>query len=200
MSKKSIIVALVICIITIPSLTNETAYSMCFNLTNSQINEAIEYGKENRRMALKEFINPWVIYLGDDTGWATLYTAYHNVAFKSKKAAVERREMSQGEILRALYIKENMTFTVSVFGDYMEFARGYNATLACGEKTIYPIYSYFPEYAEPSSFYPNSPSFVAGCVFKFPKEDLGPNSTITLSVTSPEGKELNFDFDLAKIK
>jgi hypothetical protein len=200
MSKKTIIVALAICIITIPSLTNETAYSMCFNLTNSQINEAIEYGKENRRMALKEFINPWVTYLGDDTGWATLYTAYHNVAFKSKKAAVERREMSQGEILRALYIKENMTFTVSVFGDYMEFARGYNAILSCGEKTIYPIYSYFPEYAEPSSFYPNSPSFVAGCVFKFPKEDIGPNSNITLLVTSPEGKEFKFDFDLAKIK
>ncbi len=173
---------------------------MSFNLTNSQINEAIEYGKKNRRMSLKEFIKPWVIHLGDEIGWATLYTAYHNVAFKSKKAAVERREMSQGEILRALYIKENMTFTVSVFGDYMEFARGYNAILSCGDKTIYPIYSYFPEYAEPSSFYPNLPSFVAGCVFKFPKEDVAPNSNITLLVTSPEGKELKFVFVLAKIK
>ncbi len=173
---------------------------MSFNLTNSQINEAIEYGKNNRRMSLKEFIKPWVIHLGDEIGWATLYTAYHNVAFKSKKAAVERREMSQGEILRALYIKKNMTFTVSVFGDYMEFARGYNAILSCGDKTIYPIYSYFPEYAEPSSFYPNLPSFVAGCVFKFPKEDINTNSNITLLVTSPEGKELKFVFVLAKIK
>ena len=68
MSKKAIIVALAICIITITSLTNETAYSMSFNLTNSQINEAIEYGKKNRRMELKEFINPWVTHLGDDTG------------------------------------------------------------------------------------------------------------------------------------
>ncbi len=173
---------------------------MSFNLTNSQINEAIEYGKKNRRMSLKEFIKPWVAYLGDEIGWATLYTAYHNIAFKSKKAAVERREMSHGEILRALHIKENMTFTVSVFGDYMEFARGYNAILSCRDKTIYPIFSYFPEYAEPSRFYPNSPSFVAGCVFKFPKEDIGPNSNITLLVTSPEGEELKFVFDLAKIR
>ncbi len=173
---------------------------MSFNLANSQINEAIEYGKKNRRMSLKEFIKPWVVHLGDEIGWATLYTAYHNVAFKSKKAAVERREMSQGEILRALHIKENMTFTVSVFGDYMEFARGYNAICSCGDKTIYPIYSYFPEYAEPSSVYPNLPSFVAGCVFKFPKEDIDPNSNITLLVTSPEGKELKFVFVLTKIK
>jgi hypothetical protein len=200
MNKKVIIIALAICIITITILTNKTTYSMSFNLTNSQINEAIEYGKKNRRMSLKEFIKPWVVHLGDEIGWATLYTAYHNVAFKSKKAAVERREMSQGEILRALHIKENMTFTVSVFGDYMEFARGYNAILSCGDKTIYPIYSYFPEYAEPSSVYPNLPSFVAGCVFKFPKEDIDPNSNITLLVTSPEGKELKFVFVLAKIK
>jgi hypothetical protein len=200
MSKKVIIATIAVCIITISSLNDETVYSMSFNLTNSQINEAIEFGKEKRRMSLKEFMSPWAVHLGDKTGWATLYTAYLNVAFKSKKAAVERRELSQGEILKALYIKENMTFTVSVFGDYMEFARGYNAILSCGDKTIYPIFSYFPEYAEPSSFYPNSPSFVAGCVFKFPKEDIGPNSNITLLVTSPEGSELKFTFDLSTIK
>jgi hypothetical protein len=200
MSKKITIVVLAISIIIITSEVNETTYSMSFDLTNSQINEAIEYGKKNRRMSLKEFITPWVAHIGDNIGWATLYTAYHNIAFKSKKAAIERREMSQSEILRALYIKENMTFTVSVFGDYMEFARGYNAFLSCGDKTIYPIYSYLPEYAEPSRFYPNSPSFVAGCVFKFPKENIAPNSNITLLVTSPEGKELKFAFDLAKIK
>lgn len=199
MSKQAITAAIVICIITI-NLRMETAYCMFFNLTNSQIKEAIEFGKKNRRMSLKEFVSPWAVRLGEKTGWATLYTAYFNVAFKSKKAAVERREMSQGEILKALSIGENMTFTVSVFGDYMEFAKGYNAILYCGDKTLYPIFSYFPEYAEPSSFYPNSPSFVAGCVFKFPKEDIDPNSTINLLVTSPEGNELKFTFDLSTIK
>ena len=197
MSKK-IMIALVICIMT--DLVGKTTYSMSFNLTGSQINEAIEYGKKNRRMSLKEFIEPWVVSLGENKGWATLYTPYHNVAFKSKKAAVERRKLSQGEILRALHIKENLTFTVSVFGDYMEFARGYNAILTCGEKTIYPVFSYLPEYAEPSKFYPKTPTYVAGCVFKFPTEEIDPNSEITLLVSSPEGEILKFAFDLAKIK
>lgn len=197
MNKKTIII-LIIFLIAI--LIDKTTYCMSFNLTSSQINEAIDYGKNNRRASLKEFIKPWVVHLSEKTGWATLYTAYHNIAFKAKKAAVERRELSQSEILRALYIKENLTFTVSVFGDYMEFAKGYNAILSCKDKTIYPVFSYFPEYAEPSKFYPNSPTFVAGCVFKFPIEDVNPNSDITLLVTSPEGGKLKFTFALAKIK
>ncbi|MFQ5962697.1 MAG: hypothetical protein ACE5KZ_00250 [Candidatus Scalinduaceae bacterium] len=197
MSKKAII-ALTFCAIV--TLIGKTTYCMSFNLTSSQMNEAIEYGKKNRRTSLKEFIKPWVVYLGEKTGWGTLYTAYHNVAFKARKAAIERRELSQGEILRALRIKESMTFTVSVFGDYMEFARGYNAILYSKDKTIYPVYAYLPDHAEPSAFYPDSPLYVAGCVYKFPIKDIDPNSEATLLVTSPEGERFKFVFELAKMK
>lgn len=160
---KKTAIALVLFIIM--SLIDKTAYCMSFKLMSSQINEAIEYGKNNRRASLKDFTAPWVVHIGEKTGWATLWTPYHNVAFKAKKAAVERRTLSQNEIFRALHIKESMTFAVSVFGDYMEFARGYNAILYSEDKAIYPIFSYFPDYAEPSKFYPDSPAFVAGCVF-----------------------------------
>lgn len=197
MSKK-LMITIIVCFVT--TFIGRTTYSITLDLNSSQINEAIEYGKENRRLNLKDFIKPWVVLLDEKTGWATLYTPYHNLAFKAKKAAVERRELDQREISNALRIKESLTFTVSVFGDYMEFARGYNAVIFFGEKAIYPIFAYFPEYAEPSKFYPNPPVYVAGCVFKFPTEDIEPNSVITLLVTSPEGEQLKFVFDLAKVK
>ena len=184
----------------ITSLTYNTAYCMSFNLTSNQINEAVKYGQTNKMASPKDFAEPWVVRLDEKNGWATLWTPYHNVAFKAKKAAVERRELSQREILRALHIKESLTFVVSVFGEYMEFARGYNAILYAEGKTAYPIYSYFPEFAEPSSFYPEEPAFVAGCVYKFSIEDINQNSEARLLITSPEGKELEFAFDLVNVK
>ncbi|MGR3174286.1 MAG: hypothetical protein ACUZ8N_06770 [Candidatus Scalindua sp.] len=197
MCKKTVIV---LTLFAIMSLIYNTAYGMSVNLTVVQINEAIKYGHTNKRTSPKDFAEPWIVRLDEKSGWATLWTPYHNVAFKAKKAAVERRELSQREILRALHIKESLTFVVSVFGEYMEFARGYNAILYSEGKAVYPIYSYFPEFAEPSSFYPEEPAFVAGCVYKFSIEDINQNSEVRLFVTSPEGKEHEFVFDLVNVK
>ena len=192
--------ALILAFLTIISLTGKTAYCLSLNLTPTQINEAIEYGKENKRLSPTNFAEPWVVRLDEKKGWATLWTPYHNVAFKAKKATVERRELSEGEILRALHFKESLTFVVSVLGESMEFAKGYNAILYSGSKPIYPMYSFFPDYAEPSRFYPEEPAFLAGCVYKFPAEEIDRNSTLKLLITSPEGNELEFPFDLVKIK
>ena len=185
---------------TIISLAGKTAYSVSLNLTPGQVNEAIEYAKKNKRLSPTNFSKPWVTNLGEKSGWATLWTPYHNVAFKAKKAAVEKRELSEGEILRALHFKESLTFVVSIFGNYMEFAKGYNAILYCEEKPVYPMYTFFPDYAEPSSFYPEEPVYVAGCVYKFPVDNINQSSTLKLLITSPEGEELEFPFDLVKIK
>ncbi len=193
----SVVIIVIFCVLL--CLNNKKAFCMTFNLTSIQINNAIEYGQKNKLYSLREFTKPWVSYLGEKEGWATLWTPYHNLAFKSKKAAVENRNLSQNEIFKALRIKESLTLTVSVFGDYMQFARGYNAILYCNEKMIYPVLSYTPEYAEPSSFYPDTPIYVAGCVFKFPIEDVIIDYAITLVVTNPEGKELKFTFDLPSI-
>ena len=193
-------ITLILALLTIISLTGKTAYCVSLNLTPSQINEAIEYAKKNKRLSPTNFAKPWVTNLGEKSGWATLWTPYHNVAFKAKKAAVEKRELSEGEILRALHFKESLTFVVSFFGNYMEFAKGYNAILYSEDKPVYPMYSFHPDFAEPSSFYPEEPAYVAGCVYKFPVENIKRNSTLKLLITSPEGEELEFPFDLVKIK
>jgi len=193
-------ITLILALLTIISLTGKTAYCVSLNLTPSQINEAIEYAKKNKRLSPTNFAKPWVTNLGEKSGWATLWTPYHNVAFKAKKAAVEKRELSEGEILRALHFKESLTFVVSFFGNYMEFAKGYNAILYSEDKPVYPMYAFHPDFAEPSSFYPEEPAYVAGCVYKFPVENINKNSTLKLLITSPEGEELEFPFDLVKIK
>ncbi|MBT3879612.1 MAG: hypothetical protein HON76_07475 [Candidatus Scalindua sp.] len=194
-------IILVLAFFTIILLVGKTAYCVSLDLTPNQINEAIEYGKKNKRLSPTNFAEPWVVHLDDEkSGWATLWTPYHNVAFKAKKATVEKRELSEGEILRALHFKESLTFVVSVFGEYMEFAKGYNAILYSEDKPIYPMYSFLPDYAEPSRFYPEIPAYVAGCVYKFPVENLNQSSALKLLITSPDGKELEFPFDLVKIK
>ncbi len=193
-------IVLILAFVTLASLMGRTAYCISLNLSPTQINEAIEYGKKNKRLSPTNFAKPWVAHLDQKNDWATLWTPFHNIAFKSKKAAVERRELSEGEILRALHFKESMTFVVSVFGEHMEFAKGYNAILYSEDKPIYPMYSYYPDFAEPSSFYPKEPAYVAGCVYKFPIDDVNQNSTLKLLITSPEGQELEFPFDLVKIK
>jgi hypothetical protein len=195
---KKIVFILAFCAII--SFVAKPTYCMSVQLTASQINEAVEYGKNSKRLSPAEFAAPWIVRLDEKSGWATLWTPFHNVAFKAKKAAVENRELSQGEILRALHINESLTLVVSVFGEYMKFAKGYNAILYSNDKPVYPIYSYFPEFAEPSSFYPEEPAFVAGCVYKFPIDDIDQDSNAKLLITSPEGKELEFEFDLVHIK
>ncbi len=197
MFKKTILILAFFAII---SLMGKTAYCLSLELTPGQIDEAVEYGKKNKLLSPTNFAKPWVVRLGEKSGWATLWTPYHNVAFKAKKAAVERRELSESEIIRALYFKESLTFVVSVFGEHMEFAKGYNAILYSEDKPIYPMSAYFPDYAEPSRFYPQKPAYVAGCVYKFPVENINWNATLKLFITSPEGDELEFPFDLAKIK
>ena len=193
-------ITLILALFTIISLMGKTAHCVSLDLTPSQINEAIEYAKKNKRLSPTNFAEPWVVNLGEKSGWATLWTPYHNVAFKAKKAAVEKRELSEGEILRALHFKESLTFVVSIFGHYMEFAKGYNAILYSEDKPVYPMYAFFPDFAEPSRFYPEEPAYVAGCVYKFPVENINQNSTLKLLITSPEGNELEFAFDLVKIK
>src|SRR3989304_5311630 len=107
MCKKTIIV---LASFAIMSLVVKTTYCMSVNLTAGQINKAIKYGQTKKLTSPKDFAAPWVVHLDERSGWATLWTPYHNVAFKAKKATVERRELSQKEILRALHIKENLTF------------------------------------------------------------------------------------------
>lgn len=176
------------------------ANAIIINLTQNQIKEAIDYGKKRNLILLGDFSDSWSVRLSKKEGWATLYTGYHNLAFKARKASIENYELSKQKIAEALAISDLLTFTISIFGDSIDFAQEYHASLRVNGKMISPVFEYAPEYAEPSEFWPEMPDHVAGCVAKFPLDGISPTSKVTLIMKPFDGDVLEYDFDLSRMK
>ncbi len=184
----------------ITSFCMTDAHAIIMELDKRQIDEAIAYGQKRTRVSLTDFSERWTVSLGKNVGWATLYTGYHNLAFKSRKATIEHYELSKQQIKEALEISETITFTVSLLGNSMEFGQEYHASLRHKGKLIPPLFEYAPDYAEPSEFYPEAPDHVAGCVYKFAINDIPTTDVVTLILRPFDGEVLEFDFDLSKMK
>lgn len=175
-------------------------HAIFLELTMGQIQEAIEYGQNNKNMDIAAFSRPWTISKDKGKGSATLFTPFHNVAYKARKAAVERREFTNKDIEQALEIGDAFTFSVTVYGDDYNFSKYYSAKLYYKDDVIQPEFEFIPELADASEFWPNSPCHSARLVFKFPTKGIDLNAIITLAVVAPGGEETLFDFDLSKMK
>ena len=169
-------------------------------LTTEQIQEAIEYGQKNKNMDIAAFSRPWTISKDKGKGSATLFTPFHNIAYKARKSAIERREFTSKDIMQALEIGDTFTFSVTVYGDEYDFSMYYSAKLYYKDDVIQPEFEFAPEIADASEFWPNSPSHSARLVFKFSTKDIDLNALITLAVVAPGGEETLFDFGLSKMK
>ncbi|MCF6158311.1 MAG: hypothetical protein E3K32_07020 [wastewater metagenome] len=186
-----------------------TGLSLCFlrqahavnlRLTPVQIQEAVEYGQKNKNLDMAVFSEAWTVSLGKGKGFATLFTPYHNIAYKTKKLAVERKEITRREIQDALQISDSLAFSVTVYGDEYDFASRYSAVLYQEDAIIQPEFEFIPEIADASEFWPDTPSNIARLVFKFPVNDVDLNTPVTFVVQVPGGEEISFNFDLSKIK
>ena len=167
-------------------------------LTSEQIQEAIEYGQKNKNLDIAAFSKPWTVSLGKGKGSASLFTPYHNLAYKVRKAAVERREFTNQNIQEALDIGNTLTFSATVYGEEDNFAMYYTAKIYQKDDVIQPEFEFAPEIADASEFWPNSPSHTARLVFKFPVKDVDLNTLITFVIVAPGGEETPFNFDLSK--
>lgn len=174
--------------------------AVIFDISGDDLAKAIEYGKNNKRTKLGDFTKAWTVSLGNDVGWATLYTGFHNVAYKSRKAAIEHKELTDIGITQALEVSKVLTFTVSILGNSMDFAQEYQAMIEVDKSFVPPDYEFIPEYAETSEFWPKSPDHVAGCVFKFPVNGIKKDSVVKLILKPFDGEVLQFTFDLSKMK
>ncbi|MCF6149753.1 MAG: hypothetical protein E3K37_13950 [Candidatus Kuenenia sp.] len=175
--------------------------AITLNLSPDQIKEAIQYGKQNKSVDFVTFSGSWTVALGKGKGFATLFTPYHNIAYKAKKFEIEHRELSNRDILNALEIGNSLVFTVTVYGDVFNFAVFQTAKLCQKDLEIKPIYEFKPDIADASEFWPNPPSQMARMVFRFPVYDIDLNAPATLVVFDPEGDEgVSFPFDLTKMK
>ena len=169
-------------------------------LTSEQIQEAIEYGQKNKNLDIAAFSKPWTVSLGKGKGSASLFTPYHNLAYKVRKAAVERREFTNQNIQEALDIGNALTFSATVYGEEDNFAMYYTAKIYQKDDVIQPEFEFAPEIADASEFWPNSPSNTARLVFKFPMKDIDLNTIISFVIVAPGGEETPFNFDLLKMK
>ncbi|HHT9134426.1 MAG TPA: hypothetical protein ACFYD2_05960 [Candidatus Avalokitesvara rifleensis] len=173
---------------------------MLINLTPGQIEEAVEYGKAGKDTKMADFSKEWTVSLGEKVGWATLYSEFHNLAYKARKAAVEKRELFPHEVKKALERRDVLTFSVTVMTDSLYYNYHRPSTLRIGDRVLPAAYEFQPKMCEDSDYFPESPYYVAACVYQFPIQGIEPNSKIILTVLKPEGDEINFDFDLSKLR
>lgn len=169
-------------------------------LTPEQIEEAIEYGQKNKNLEIAVFSKPWTVFLGKGIGSATLFTSYHNIAYKARKHAIERREFTAQNMLDAIGMGDAISFTATVYGEAYDFAMRYTAKLYQKEEVIQPDFEFVPEIADASEFWPNSPCHTARLVFKFLVKEINMEAPVTLAIVAPGGIETLFDFDLSKMK
>jgi hypothetical protein len=160
----------------------------------------MEYGKKNKDMDMADFSREWTVNLGERVGWATLFTQFHSLAYKARKAAVEHRELREKEINKVMGEGDLLTFAVTLLCDDLYYTRQRPATLRQGEKVIASSFEYLPDVCENSHFFPESPCYIASCVYKFPLRELSPDAPVSLVVIKPTGEELLFDFDLSKMR
>ncbi len=179
---------------------SKSAYAAFSKLTPEQIQEAIDYGQKNKNMDMVAFSRPWIVLLGKEKGSATLFTPFHNLAYKARKMAVERREITGADIQQALEVGDVLSFTTTVYGEEYDFAMHHTAQLNQKDTIIQPDFEYAPEIADASEFWPDYPAHVARLVFKFPVKDIDLNCLATLVIIVPGGEEISFPFDLSKIK
>ncbi|MHC4358258.1 MAG: hypothetical protein ACYSTQ_05620, partial [Planctomycetota bacterium] len=97
------------------------AEAMLMGLTPAQVEEAIQLGKAGKKADMTEFSREWAVSLGEKVGWATLYSEFHDLAYRARKAAMENRELSQGEIRKVLSGRDVITFTATILTDYMYY-------------------------------------------------------------------------------
>ncbi len=193
---------LVICVsVVIMSLLYlKPVHAIFLEMTMGQIQEAIEYGQKNKNIGIATFSRPWTIIKEKGVGSATLFTPYHNLAYKARKSAIEWREFTKKDIQQAVEIGDTLTFSVTVYGEEYNFSKYYFAKLYYKDDVIQPEFEFAPEIADVSEFWPESPSYSARLVFKFPTKGIDLNDQITLAVVAPGGEEILFDFDLSKMK
>ena len=132
-------------------------HAIFLELTTEQIEEAVEYGKKNKNIEIAAFSRPWTICKDKGQGTATLFTPFHNIAYKARKSAIEHREFTHDDVMHAVEIGDTLTFSVTVYGDEYDFCAQYTAKLYYKDDVIQPEFEFALSLADASEFWPDFP-------------------------------------------
>lgn len=175
--------------------------AVLIELTERDIEDAVQYGKDNRDADYLEFFRDWRVDLGYGTGSARVITAFSKVAFEAKNTSDDDVRLDPEDIEEILSeLKGKLAFGVAIYGETRDFAQDASAVIIQGGKTIQPVESKPDMKAEPTHSWPNPPAYRAICYYYFNADEIDPNGAVTLVVSVPDQKSVEFPFDLAAAK
>ena len=182
-------------------LFTSQAESVQMNLSQEDITEAIEYGHAGRELSHPELLRNWRIDLGYGVGSATLVTPFASIVVLAKEKAKRFLEPTESEIKKTLEDNKNqLVFGCALYGDTAWFADKYRAYLIYKDKKYEPSEKEVPTDASYTRSYPDPPRYWALCFYKFKIAGLNPNAKVTLVLKKPDGQELKFPFNMAKLR
>lgn len=175
--------------------------AVLIDITREDIQQAVEYGKNNKDADYLEFFKDWRADLGYGTGSARVITPFSKIAFEAKHAASEDKRIETEDIEKILEeSKGKLPFGVAIYGETRDFGQNAGAVLIQGEKTFQPVDSRPAMKAEPTHSWPNPPAYRAICYYDFDINKIDPNGAATLVVSVPGQEDVKFQFDLSAMK
>lgn len=173
-------------------------------LSSAEINEAINYGRENASLTFTEFTEKWTIGYEYEygKGKAILITPFLRVALISKNAAEKHQKIDMRVVNMALKdISDKLYFRISLYGNYATFGRTAKFYLEYNNKKIEPISYYMSPYSQFTRDYYH----ISEGEVKFSKKEIPNGAKVKLVATfkpfeDEKEKSCSFEFDLSKYK
>lgn len=181
---------------------SEKANAIYYSLSDEQINQAIEYGENNKDTDYFTFLDEWMTVADDGYEWAALNTKFSILAYEAKQAALESRKLTQAEIIRfPLEVEDTLSFHVILYGNSSDFTKDYHAVLLYKNKPIQPIIEQNDTHAKPANLGIRiHTSYRAICKYDFPNYYVESDAEVILVVISPINKERRFAFKLGEMR
>ena len=167
-----------------------------WKLREDEIEEAVNFGKRNKDLLFIDFQREWFVDLGYDKGSAVVYTPFYRVALLSYNSAQEKSSLPYSLVNKvAIESARHLSFTVSLRSMDEEKLKSYSQFyIKCGEKIIKPEFCHVYPVVGTGRDY----MCVNEVNLKFLAKDIPRKEKITLVAKDKE--ELNFPFDLSKIR
>lgn len=171
------------------------------DLDQSQMQEAIQYGKKFKHCNNDRFLKEWTVVLQRDGDRVGVYTKFNLLAMAARDAAKESRDLRPDEIEAILGEAENkLAFKLILYGNSPDFTQRFHAVLHYNDAYIQPTHKLNAP-GEPFGWWPMAPSvFRAFCSYEFPLNEIDPDAEVSLIIINPQGGEKELFFDLSKMR
>lgn len=173
---------------------------------NDTIKEAQEYGKNFSNIAFSEFIRPWTIYeekaakLDIRSDHSFIYTPFSLIASDARIRQLSGKSISidNGREVIDQY-NGYLTFYVILYASEPNFTQSVKATLISSGNIVTPSTS--PKFEiEKTPWYPEKPKYMATMYLYFPLDSILLDFPAVLSITTEDGHNYKFYYNLPLIK